>query len=169
MEFLKNWAITVAGVVVFGTICEVILPNGVFRKYVRLTIGMILVLSLLSPLQKWMHGDVDLGKIELSREAYEQRSDMEKIGQEEVLHLYRTNLNTKMQNVIHAYVGEISVEVQCRVEESNPDTFGTILWVTVLTDRECGSGVKEKIKQGLYENFGVSETIISIQLKGLNE
>lgn len=169
MEFLKNWAITVAGVVVFGTICEVILPNGVFRKYVRLTIGMILVLSLLSPLQKWMHGDVDLEKIELSREAYEQRSDMEEVAQKEVIRLYRTNLNTKMQNVIHAYLGEISVEVRCDVEESNPDTFGTILWVTVLTDRECGLDVKEKIKKGLSDNFGINETIISIQVKGLNE
>ena len=50
--FLKAWTMSVAGIIVFGSICEMILPGSLYKKYVHLAIGLMMILSVLSPIVK---------------------------------------------------------------------------------------------------------------------
>ena len=52
IEDLRQWVLTIAGVAVFGSICDIILPGGNFRKYIRLAVGLVLILTMLTPIQK---------------------------------------------------------------------------------------------------------------------
>lgn len=165
MELLKNWAMTLAGIIVFGSACEVILPDGVFRKYIRLSIGMVLILTLLSPVQKFLQEGKNYEFSEVSRKAYTQRNQMEEVQRVEVLQLYQSNLNTKMQNALRSRLGERPFEVRCKVEENNPDTFGSILKVTILTEEEEKSGFIDEIKEILYRDFGVSKDKVTVESK----
>ena len=165
MELMKSWAITLAGIVVFGSACEVILPDGTFRKYIRLSIGMVLILTLLSPVQELLKKGDSYEMPEISRKAYTQRSDMEQTQRGQVLELYKKNLNTKMSRAICSRLGESVFEVQCKVEEENPDTFGTILNVHVLTEKEEKADFAEEVKTILYQDFGVSKDKVTVLSK----
>ena len=52
LDGLRSWAMMISGVVVFGSMCEVILPDGEFQKYIRLAIGIMLIFALVSPFAK---------------------------------------------------------------------------------------------------------------------
>ena len=165
MELMKSWAITLAGIVVFGSACEVILPDGIFRKYIRLSIGMVLILTLLSPVQDLLKKGESYEMPKISRQAYTQRNDMEKTQREQVLELYQKNLNTKMQKSISSRLGECIFELQCKVEEESPDTFGTILNVYVLTKQEEKADFVQEVKTILYQDFGVSKEKVTVLSK----
>ena len=48
-ELLKNIVMSASGIIVFGSVCEMILPDNTYKKYVHLAIGLMLILAFLSP------------------------------------------------------------------------------------------------------------------------
>ncbi len=161
MELLKNWAMTMSAVLVLGSLCEVLLPEGSFQKYVRLSVGMVLVICLVSPLKgckeetpEGMHFSVD------SAQVREQAEDAQR---DDVLTLYRENLEKKMlQNLRSSYSEDVS-KVQCQIEETDQETFGSIRKVTVEIDSAKTESVTELISQLLKQNFGVDPSRISVR------
>ena len=81
------------------------------------------------------------------------------------LELYQKNLNTKMQKSISSRLGECIFELQCKVEEESPDTFGTILNVYVLTKQEEKADFVQEVKTILYQDFGVSKEKVTVLSK----
>lgn len=170
MEVLREWAMTVAGIVVFGSACEMILPDGSFRKYVRLAIGLVLILTLVSPLQGLLKNKIDLDIAEQSMDAYSLKNDMEKQQQADVLRLYRQNLNEKMQASLTERFSNTPMEVRCTVEERDPETFGVIREVAIMVDAACGKDITQEIGEILSKDFGVEEKKLKVHyLKESNE
>ena len=52
IEFLRGWTLSLAGIIVFGSLCEMLLPNSVYKKYINLAIGLILCIAIVSPFVK---------------------------------------------------------------------------------------------------------------------
>lgn len=170
MEVLREWAMTVAGIVVFGSACEMILPDGSFRKYVRLAIGLVLILTLVSPLQGLLKTEMDFDIAEQSIDAYSLKNDMEGQQQTDVLRLYRQNLNEKMQASLTERFNNIPMEVRCTVEEKEPETFGVIREVAVMVDAAYGIDITQEIGEILSKDFGVEEKKLKVHyLKESNE
>ena len=170
MDGLKEWAMTIAGIVVLGTACEVILPDDNFRKYVRLAIGLVLILTLASPLTRVLNRDIEVQLPQISHTAYKQREEMEETQREDIMCLYQRNLNAKIENTLAQRLGEIPVKVRCSIETDNPDTFGTIDQVAVLVDASYGKDVSQEIEQSLYQDFGVNKKKVTVRyLKESNE
>ncbi|MBO5363844.1 MAG: stage III sporulation protein AF [Clostridia bacterium] len=160
VTMLRDWAMVLSGVAVFGSLCEVILPDGSFQKYIRLGLGMVLVLTLISPLQELLHHDFDIGNFQSGTYAYLERETMEEEQRKEVMIIYRENLNQKMQQTLITEFPGFSGRVSCSVEEENPEEFGKILRVQVLL--EHGTGKAEEIQKILSREYGVLKTQVEV-------
>lgn len=52
LTWMENWLHGIIAVILFAVLVELLLPNSKFLKYTRLVIGLILLITLLSPLLK---------------------------------------------------------------------------------------------------------------------
>ncbi len=143
LEFLRNLALSVSGIVVFGSLCEMILPNGVYKKYIHLTIGLVLVISIISPVLNF-DTDIDVSYIDTDK--------MEEAQKDDVIRLYKKNLAINMKKQIEAIAG-VDFDIKCDVYDTQED-FGKIknIWITV--DAESGVKISDAAIEMLKENYG---------------
>ena len=160
MEGFKDWAMTMAAIVVLGSMCEVLLPEGSFQKYVRLAIGLVLVMSLVSPLKGCSRAEVTVP--ELEEPVYQTREMMASAQQKDVAYLYRRNLESKMLSLLNQELDGRLQSVTCQVEEVKEETFGTIQTVTVTVNGSDSGETVQTIEQLLNRNFGVDEDSVSV-------
>ena len=80
---MGGWVITVAGIAILAVLCDVIMPDGQTRKYIKTVVGIIVTLVMLQPIVNFVGGGaaLDLG---YSQERYDvelQQSYLEMTGQ----------------------------------------------------------------------------------------
>lgn len=56
-----SWVLTVAGVSVLTVLCDIILPDGKTRKYIRTVLGVVVTLVIAQPLIGLFNGEIDIG------------------------------------------------------------------------------------------------------------
>ena len=160
----RIWAMMISGVVVFGSMCEVILPDGEFQKYIRLAIGIMLIFALVSPFAKVLKADVWKIEDEISsKKAYIEREKMEEEQKADVMRIYKSNLSSEIKNKIIGEFGEICKEVNCYVEEEKEGDFGEIIKIEILIDDTDEVNVPERIKKMLKESFDIKPECVDIQ------
>ncbi len=157
---LQEWAIVLSGIAVFGSLCEVILPDGSFQKYIRLGMGMILVLALLSPIRDLLHQDWQMDTGNGQNRGYREAEAMDERQREEVLSLYRENLNQKMMSSIQAKHPMFSGKVQCIVDEEE-ENFGAIREVLISSDTKNVDA--KEIQRILKEEYGITAEQITLR------
>lgn len=156
IKSLQDWAMVLSGLAVLGSLCEVILPGGSFRKYIRLGIGMLLVLGLLSPVRGILNGNWDV-KESVTTERYRETKEMEEKQREEILRVYRENLNRRICSILLDC--GIPSEVYCRVGEEERN-FGEIEHIRVLVEDE---GVEaERVYEILQRELSVAPDRIAV-------
>lgn len=164
LELLKEWAVTLAGIVVFGSMCEVILPEGNFQKYVRLAVGMLLILALVSPVPKLLRMEIpDHFPSGASADAYRQRSEMEEKQKADVMRAYQQKLAEKLRLSLMNKIDGINPEVRCEAEETDPARFGNINEVLVILDAQATADVTEQIKDILAEEYGIERKRVTVR------
>lgn len=152
-DFFENWALALSGVIVFGSMCEMIMPSGVYKKYVHLTIGIMLVLTVLKPITNFK-GDI---KTEISDSTgeyaeYTEYTSAEMRQRDEIIKIYKAKLCEK----IKATAGDEEVEVKCEICEEEQD-FGKIESICI----ESKNLIDKDIKNILAKDYGiVAERII---------
>lgn len=57
LTWLESWLHNIIAVILFAVIVELLLPNNKFLRYTRLVIGLILLLTILSPIMKIFEKD----------------------------------------------------------------------------------------------------------------
>lgn len=163
LDGLRNWTMMIAGVVVFGSLCDVILPDGSFRKYIRLAIGLMLVFALVSPFTNLLNVDFYQAEDDINRgRAYLQREEMEEKQEVEVMRIYKYNLSQQIKRKIEDETGAVCSVVDCAVEE-NRENFGRIKRVDVLLEEVNGSDITERAKAVVTKDFGVQPEYVYIQ------
>ncbi len=160
MELLRNWAMTMAAILVLSSMCEILLPEGNFQKYVRLTIGIVLVIALVAPLKGCMEHPPELKEIPI--EAEEVRSFAEKKQNKDIIKLYRANLEQSMQTVLSSGVDCLVLKVVCTVDETEKH-WGAIQKVTVTVDKK-DTATTAQIHHLLNAQFGVKTEQCEIHL-----
>ena len=153
IEFLKSMTMSVAGIIVFGSVCEMILPDGSFKKYLHLAIGLMLILAFLSPLSdREGKADVEIPKIEAE--------SIETVQSEDVLRLYANKLGKRVEREIKDRTGT-DTEVSC-VVSSEEKTFGAIEKFEIV----CTSGIEDEIYAVAREVFDVPRERVVIYESG---
>ena len=57
---MGQWVITVAGIAILSVLCDVILPQGQTRKYVKSVFGIVVTLVIIQPVIALLSGDYRL-------------------------------------------------------------------------------------------------------------
>lgn len=57
---MGQWVITVAGIAILSVICDVILPEGQTRKYVKTVFGIIVTLVMIQPIIGFFGGELNV-------------------------------------------------------------------------------------------------------------
>lgn len=153
IEFLKSMTMSVAGIIVFGSVCEMILPDGSFKKYLHLAIGLMLILAFLSPLSdKEGKADAEIPKIEAE--------SIEAAHSEDVLRLYTDKLGKRVEQEIKDRT-DADTEVSCSVS-SEEKTFGAIEKLEIA----CTPGIENEIYAVAREVFDVPRERVVIYESG---
>lgn len=60
MQGVKEWTLAIAGIVVFAGLLEMLVPPGSMKRYVQLTMGLLVLLTLLTPIMGVLRRTGDL-------------------------------------------------------------------------------------------------------------
>lgn len=168
MEFLKSWAMTVCGVIVFGSICEMLLPNSSLKKYVRLALGLIMILTILMPVQKLLQDNAAVPAFSFAEkadqtQAYLTIEEMEEKQQQQVIRIYQDNLNERIGSALAAEFGS-GITVKTEAESESEDRFGELNRVLVMIDAgEQKADISDAVRAIVTDVSGVVDDKIEIQ------
>ncbi|SDM80595.1 stage III sporulation protein AF [Fictibacillus solisalsi] len=59
MEFLTDWISNIVLIILLSVIVDLLLPNNGFQKYIKMVVGLLLILAILNPLLKAAGSNVD--------------------------------------------------------------------------------------------------------------
>ena len=122
MEFIRIWAMQVAGAVVFGILCEMLAPEGKFKGTVRIVLGLVVVVAVINPFMGIADRDLLLGELTF------------------IDNLTTANEQTTLETrttLINAYIGRLQSEIVPKLETVAED-FGVDVRLEVNTDGDFG-------------------------------
>lgn len=156
-EFLKAWTMSLSGIIVFGSLCDMLLPNDAYKKYIHLSIGIILILALISP---FTDGKFE---IEASLPAFSEIHDIEVEGQEReaILRVYKNKLCEKIKTDIEGVAG-VEFDIRCEISEEE-ESFGEVEEIRIIADAKDGVRINEKAIELICDRYGVSREKISVK------
>jgi stage III sporulation protein AF len=62
ITYLKSWITGVVVTVIFMVLVDMILPSNNFKKYAKLVTGLIVIITILTPVFKLFKSNIDIGK-----------------------------------------------------------------------------------------------------------
>lgn len=168
MEALRDWTMTIAGVIVFGSMCDMLMPENGIKKYIRLALGLILVISIITPVVSLLGGfrDGSIPQIDSEQEnAYTSYSQMEERQREDITKIYRENVGAKITATLESEYPGRAFETRVETSDSQ-ENFGEILRVDVVVYTNSETGGEEdlvsSVKESINQNYGVDKKNIYV-------
>ena len=165
IEYLRQWVLTIAGVAVFGSICDTILPGGNFRKYIRLAIGLVLILTMLTPIQKFMQKKVDIYDSFYKTSFDVETASVAETDTASIAKLYKYNLEKNIQVKLAEHLNKGDIKVSCGIEEKNKNEFGKIKNVEIILSNKINEQEFNAVKKELNETYAILPQTITIKYK----
>lgn len=149
IEFLRKWTMTLAGICVFGSLCEMLLPNSVYKKYINLAIGIMLCVSLVSPFVKGKF-ETKIPEISYSAESFEtDRKDTVLV------------FSKKVCGSIEEFIKKetyIDAEVKCKISEEE-ESFGKIEDIYIIAEAD-GEVMDKNLINKIKEDYGAENVSV---------
>jgi len=171
MEFIRTWAMQVAGAVVFGILCEMLAPEGKLKSIVRIVLGLVVVVAVINPFMSIADRDLLLGELTFidnltltnELETLETRTAL--------INAYKNRLQNEIVPQLSEVADGFNVDVQLEVNTAGDigtANFGDITEVQVMLTSQGGEhsdnfeNVINDITAILNNNFGVANEKIQI-------
>ena len=134
VAFISEWVVTIISLIIFTTFIEILIPNSNYKRYIDVVMGFLLVVVILTPLTKFIGGQVDFeegilrasNQLELST-AQNRMSNVQYDNDEAVIRLYKNEISKQLQDYIEKNteyaVNNISIEID---DNSGSPEFGSI-------------------------------------------
>jgi len=175
IEFLKPWVINIVIIILFVIITDIVLPDGSMKRYVRVIIGIFVLLAIIQPFIhiKDIKYDFEKSYIETSiildnKNLLDDKEVLGKYQKIKALEIYEKNLTDKITAAISykESISKNSIVVKLDINKDHQDSkFGTLNSVQVLIPKEEQTGNIEKIKK---VEIGKEEKVIYKQEKEYN-
>lgn len=145
MALIREWVITIISIIIFIAFVEILIPNSNYKRYINVIVGLLLMVVILTPLTKFINGEVDFeseifkisNRLELST-AQNRINNIQYNNNEAVITLYKNEIGTQIKNHIEqnteCTVDKVSVEIE---DDNNSPQFGLIKNIDII--------LKEKI------------------------
>lgn len=164
MELIREWIMRIAGITALGAVCDIIMPDGNMKKYVKMVVGLVLVLAVISPLTQITPEISDIKIPEITqRKAAELKNTIAEKEYQQIIMLYGEKLEKSIENKIYSDFGCES-EANVSIEEKDNEAFGNITQVFITIPPEKKVDI-EKIKATVSKGFGVETTNINVQIE----
>lgn len=161
MEWLKDWIMQVAGVIVLGAVSDMILTDGTMKKYVKIVMGLVLVFTVIRPVVNISPSDIDIGVPKNSQlRATEVKNRLGEKEQQLVFDIYCEKLQQNIENHLYTKWG-CEADADVIVEEENKNRFGNITSVH-LKINDGKTVDREGIRADLSERFDVKMKNVKI-------
>lgn len=157
-EFIRAWILSLSGVITFGVVCERIIPNGVYKKYIQLCVGLMLILSLIR-LPAGEVTDID-ATLPANLSAEEMTEDMSEREVSDVLRLYKKKLCDKIKEDISSPAG-VDFDIKCEVNSG--DNFGQVERLFIIVDASENKEINKSVIDIIEDKYGIGRDVISIK------
>jgi stage III sporulation protein AF len=119
MSFLSSWITNIILFVLLAIVLELLLPNSALQKYVKMVIGLLLIVIILTPVLKFITEDFDkvLASVGVST-----------IAQEKKIENLIESKKREIQASQHAYILEqMAVHMKTAIEEELMANYGVTI------------------------------------------
>ena len=164
MDFFRIWTSAVAGIIVFSAIVEIIAPDGELKKYVKLILGMVVTVTLITPLENISLKNTTKELIDYDKTlAFRQQKNFTEEENKKIIELYKGKLEDKIHEELNKEIKE-DIKVYVEVNTENKDNFGDIKDIYVVVSQRDGFiDYADEIKELLKMNFGISEERVRLK------
>lgn len=157
IELLKPWVINIVAIIIFVIIADIIMPEGSIKRFVKVIVGLFVLLAIIQPLIhiKDIRYDFEKSYVEtsiiLSGEGdLQDKEVMGRFQKTKALEIYEANLKNQIASAVsyRKSIDKRSIEVFLDInkdEESNE--FGRLNNVEVILPSNKDKSQIEKIKK----------------------
>ncbi len=164
MELLRNWIMQVAGIIVLGAACDMIMPEGEIKKYVKMVVGFVLVFTVIKPAVNIVPEAFAVAIPQETRaQAVELKNNFDEKQQKTIFRIYKDKLKESIENEVYSEFG-LKATAEIEVEEVDEINFGNIIELKLRIDKDAELS-DEKLNKMLMENFEIKEKDIEIERK----
>jgi stage III sporulation protein AF len=75
IEWISGWLKQIIMIILIATFVDLLLPNTVLQRYVKVVVGMLILLTILSPITALLKEDLGFQRAQATMEAFERSSD----------------------------------------------------------------------------------------------
>jgi len=172
LTFIREWVVTIISVIIFVTFVEILIPSSNYKRYINVVIGFLLMTVILTPLTKFIKGQINLGdgvfKTSSQLELLTAKNRINSIqydNNEAVVKLYKSKISEQIKNYIEYsteyIVDEILVEVE---DDNNSPQFGSITNFNItlkekMEDVKSGNKVVEPVQINISTGKNSNNTV----------
>lgn len=147
MNFLKSWITGIVMLVIFITVVDLLLPDNKYKKYVDLTVGMVVMISIIEPVLGFVMSQKEFD-IHLAQQPktgfYYDVSDVQKKQEEIIVKAYKDNLTRQISDYIRNKYGLNAKAVELSV--GSKQSMYSINSMSIVFDRWSFHGSTNKMR-----------------------
>ncbi|ABR48650.1 Sporulation stage III, protein AF [Alkaliphilus metalliredigens QYMF] len=166
MEMIREWVVTILSVIIFVTFIEILIPNSNYKRYVNVVIGLLVMVIILSPLNKLIRGDVDMTEsmLETSQKiehlTMEKRLDSYEAHQSEmIIGVYEDNLKKQIKMRIEDRMDYRVASIDLDIEVKDQANLGHINEISLTLHSQANE---------VIENANIELVKVSVQISEKN-
>lgn len=142
MDYLIKWVKNIAIFYIISTLIQNLVPDGKYLKYVKLFLGIVMVILLIRPIGEWLGSDTNYNRILVQAGNNEMSAELKAglaAADEERSRVIIGEYTDKIQENIKEYVtglGAKYIDASVTIDtDSTSDSFGQITGITVDVSR----------------------------------
>ena len=161
MENLREWVLKVAGVIILISAADMIMLESEMKKYIKPILGIILVITIVSPIFKNMAKETSVFEeysMAYSNKLIEKAKDKQL---EDISYLYEKKLSEEARKLILEQYGIKSKVLVTTTKKI--DDFGDIEGIEIALENETDLKIsKDELKEYIERTLGVSKSKIKV-------
>ena len=139
MDFLRTWIINIITVVMIAAFADMLIPEGSFKKYTKVIVGLIIMVIIIQPLVVLSRQEVLLHRLTFETSHYidrmsviEASSQIEQAQAQQIVTAYQSQLTVQIQQRVQNISQDYDVRVKVDTDGNiNSSGFGAIRYIEV--------------------------------------
>ncbi len=144
IEALERWVSNIAAIVFFVVLIEILLPSGKTKKYIGFVTGILVVVTIMSPVVKALGGELkfdlpDIGNPpeQMSQSSAQNEQRLNMVQSRQVMRVYTDKLESSIKEQLIGLKNAKCSDVECEVfENENSGKIGEIKSIEVFISAE---------------------------------
>ena len=139
MDFLRTWIINIITVVMMAAFADMIIPDGSFKKYTKVVVGLIIMVIIIQPLVIISRQEVLMHRLTFETSNYIERmnvieasSRIEDMQAQQIINAYQSQLTDQIQQKVQSITENYHALVKVGTDGNiNSSGFGVIRYIDV--------------------------------------